>query len=107
MSIPSCLPRLDLLLFQATSLSSDAEPSSNLQVDTLPITPYPLRTGGKVAIHLVSEEPPLDGTWTPWLGGSLFRKWVYGEVEGYRDNAGNDAKVTQTKPTRKDIDVVH
>jgi hypothetical protein len=89
-SIASAMPRHDILLLLC-------EDSSPLRHDgVFPVSFHPSPIGTKVAAHFVVEhKPELESEgWIPCFGGMLLRKWVEGEVVGYRDFAGNEAKVT-------------
>jgi len=88
------MARHDLLLLRC-------EGSSPLRDDgAFPVSFYPSPTGTKVAAHFVVEHnPELESKgWIPCFGGMLLRKWVEGEVVGYRDFAGNEAKVILVTP---------
>jgi hypothetical protein len=61
---------------------------------SLPISPYPAQKGTEIAAHLVTDKRPDEEGWTPCFGGLLYRKWVRGLIAGYRDMAGNEAKVS-------------
>ncbi|OBZ79519.1 hypothetical protein A0H81_00585 [Grifola frondosa] len=78
----ACVPRpADLLILDA------AGPAPN----TLPVSPYPVHPGTRIRAHFVSDAPPEQDGWTPWLGGTWSR-WMSGTVVGYRDFAGREAK---------------
>ena len=92
--VASAMPRHDLLLLLG-------EVSSPLRQDgVFPVSFYPSPTGTKIAAHFVVEHnPELESKgWTPCFGGMLLRKWVEGEVVGYRDFTGNEAKVILVMP---------
>lgn len=61
---------------------------------SLPICPYPAPNGTEIATHLITEHKPDGEDWAPCFGGLFYRKWVRGLVAGYRDMAGNEAKVS-------------
>ncbi|KAK0233405.1 hypothetical protein IW262DRAFT_78238 [Armillaria fumosa] len=83
-SIPSALPRSDLLALTC----------SKVPVQTLPVSPYPVQPGTPIRAHFVSysSSPPMEPGWVPWVGGT-WRKWVRGTVLGYRDFAGRETMV--------------
>ncbi|KAK0456290.1 hypothetical protein EV421DRAFT_1751494 [Armillaria borealis] len=80
-SIPSALPRSDLLALTC----------SKVPVQTLPVSPYPVQPGTSIRAHFVSHSssPPMEPGWVPWVGGT-WSKWVRGTVLGYRDFAGRE-----------------
>ncbi|KAL1667681.1 hypothetical protein GGF50DRAFT_112027 [Schizophyllum commune] len=59
----------------------------------LPVSPYPVHPGTRIRAHFVRHTPPVLGEegWVPWVGG-MWSKWVSGQVVGYRDFAGKEAK---------------
>lgn len=86
--IPSSMPRHDLLLVSP-------EEELPLQMDgAFPVSFYPAQVGTKIAAHfIVDYRPELEAEgWVPCFNGFLLRKWVHGEIVGYRDFAGNEAK---------------
>ena len=87
--IPSSLPHYDICLFLA-SRSKDHQP-----LPSLPVSPYPVYAGTKIRAHFVANVPPSgeEDHWSPCFDSQLNRRWVSGEVQGYRDFAGNEAQV--------------
>ena len=92
--LPSALPRHDLILLHSR------HPSLLRRDGTLPVSFYPAPVGKTIAAHFIAEhKPELEAEgWTPCFGGMLVRKWVKGEVVGYRDFAGNEARVNLFTP---------
>ena len=89
-SIPSSLPRADLLL-----LNSSQSTDNSVRIPTLPVSPYPAQPGANIRAHFVAysnKEPEGEG-WKPWISDGAWSKWVKGKVTGYRDFAGREAKV--------------
>ncbi|KAK0465345.1 uncharacterized protein EV420DRAFT_1513952 [Desarmillaria tabescens] len=80
-AIPSALPRSDLMALAC----------SKAQVQTLPVSLYPVQPGTSIRAHFVShsDSPPVEPGWIPWVGGT-WSKWVRGTVLGYRDFAGRE-----------------
>src|ERR1700679_1490159 len=87
--IPSSLLHYDICLFLA-SQGKDQQPLS-----CLPVSPYPVHAGTKMQAHFVTDVPPSgeEEHWSPCFDDTLYRRWVHGEVRGYRDFAGNEAQV--------------
>lgn len=83
--IVSSLPRSDVILI------SCALPKGTLQ--SLPLSPYPAQLGTPIRAHFVAQSRQLDEGWTPWIGDT-WGKWARGNVLGYRDFAGQEAKVS-------------
>ncbi|KII93456.1 hypothetical protein PLICRDRAFT_99929 [Plicaturopsis crispa FD-325 SS-3] len=83
-AVPSALHRSDLLLLSHP-------PTGSAPRRTLPVSPYPVMPHTPVRAHFVTEQQPAEPGWTPWTGGT-WRKWVRGEVLGYRDFAGREAQ---------------
>lgn len=81
--IVSSLPRSDVILI------SCALPKGTLQ--SLPLSPYPAQLGTPIRAHFVAQSRQLDEGWTPWIGDT-WGKWARGNVLGYRDFAGQEAK---------------
>ena len=90
--LPSALPRHDLLL------ARPERPCALKSDDAFPISFYPAQTGTKIAAHFLTDYRPEleDEGWTPCFNGLLLRKWVEGEIVGYRDFAGNEATVNRS-----------
>ncbi|KAK0473195.1 hypothetical protein IW261DRAFT_1423734 [Armillaria novae-zelandiae] len=70
-SIPSALPRSDLLALTCSNVF--------------------VQPGTSIRAHFVSHSssPPMEPGWVPWVGGT-WSKWVRGTVLGYRDFAGRE-----------------
>jgi hypothetical protein len=87
--IPSSLPHYDICLFVAPR-SKDHQP-----LPSLPVSPYPVHAGTKARAHFVTDTPPPgeEDHWFPCFDSKLYRRWVSGEVRGYRDFAGNEVQV--------------
>jgi hypothetical protein len=85
-SVVSSLPRSDLLL-----LSCKIDKTKH-QLETLPVSPYPVHADTTVKAHFVSLTKPKSEGWHSWVGGT-WGKWIDGKVLGYRDFAGREAEV--------------
>lgn len=94
--IPSSMPRHDLLLVRPEGLSPLHGDS------TFPVSLYPAQIGTKVAAHFLTDYKPglEEEGWMPCFNRLMLRKWVHGEVVGYRDFAGSGAKVCDTTYSR-------
>jgi len=88
--IVSSIPRSDVILI------SCALPEGTLQ--SLPLSPYPAQLGTPFRAHFVAQSRPLDEGWNPWIGDT-WGKWARGQVLGYRDFAGQEAKVSRIQCT--------
>jgi hypothetical protein len=83
----SALPRSDLLLLSCKFDTSKCE------LETLPVSPYPVQANTPVKAHFVALTEPQTEGWYPWIGGT-WSKWITGTVLGYRDYAGREAEVS-------------
>jgi hypothetical protein len=97
-AIPSSLPRHDLLLLTGLpQKTSSQQAAQRNRSNSLPISPYPVPIGTAIAAHFIidkeSVQKTYDDGWIPCFNGMMYRKWVKGHVVGYRDFAGNEAKV--------------
>jgi len=95
-SIPSCIPRSDVLLLKAF------QPETNLELPglrSLPVSPYPVHKDTRVRAHFVSDsQGPLlslgQHSWVPWMGSAgVYRTWAECMVRGYRDFTGRETQV--------------
>jgi hypothetical protein len=83
----SALPRSDLLLLSCKFDTSKCE------LETLPVSPYPVQANTPVKAHFVALTEPKNEGWYPWIGDT-WSKWTTGTVLGYRDFAGREAEVS-------------
>lgn len=92
-SIPSCIPRSDVLLLEV--LQSGVEPDPPKLV-SLPVSPYPVHKDTKVRAHFVADgqTPPLSlgrHGWSSWMGtAGVYKTWAKCTVRGYRDFTGKE-----------------
>ena len=100
-SIPSCVPRSDILLLEVL------QPDTKLELPrlrSLPVSPYPVRKDTKVRAHFVADSRgPLlslgQHNWAPWMGSAgVYRAWAECMVRGYRDFAGRETHVGTPSP---------
>lgn len=80
----SALPRSDLLLVSC--------PIPSGKLETLPVSPYPVKKDASIRAHFVRHQKPLESDWYPWIGDT-WGKWVQGTVLGYRDFTGRETEV--------------
>jgi hypothetical protein len=97
-AIPSSLPRHDLLLLTGLPQKPTSQQASRrTRSNSLPVSPYPVPIGTAIAAHFIIDKESVhkthDDGWIPCFNGMMYRKWVKGHVIGYRDFAGNEAKV--------------
>lgn len=97
-AIPSSLPRHDLLLLTGLPQKpASQQAAQRARGNSLPVSPYPVPVGTPIAAHFIIDKESVQKTdddgWIPCFNGMMYRKWVKGYVVGYRDFAGNDAKV--------------
>jgi hypothetical protein len=96
-SIPSCIPRSDVLLLEV--LQPDIELGLP-KLTSLPVSPYPVHKDTQVRAHFVtdSQEPLLSlgqHSWSSWMGtAGVYRAWAECTVRGYRDFAGRETHVS-------------
>jgi len=93
-SIPSCIPRSDVLLLEIF------QPETKLELPrlrSLPVSPYPVHKDTRVRAHFVADsQGPLlslgQHSWAPWMGSAgVYRTWAECMVRGYRDFTGREA----------------
>lgn len=85
--VVSALPRSDLLLLSCKFDKSKCE------LESLPVSPYPVQANTPIKAHFVALAEPKTEGWQPWIGGT-WSKWMSGTVLGYRDFAGREAEVS-------------
>ena len=95
-SIPSCMPRSDVLLLEIFRPNAKLELPS---LRSLPVSPYPVYADTRVRAHFVADsQGPLlslgQHSWAPWMGSAgVYRTWAECMVRGYRDFTGREAHV--------------
>lgn len=95
-SIPSCIPRSDVLLLEVV------RPDVKLglpELTSLPVSPYPVHKDTKIRAHFMVDNQGLllslgQHIWSPWMGtAGVYRAWAECLVRGYRDFAGRQTHV--------------
>ena len=95
-SIPSCIPRSDVLLLEVF------QPDTKLELpklSSLPVSPYPVHKDTRVRAHFVADSRgPLLSLghhgWAAWMGSAgVYRAWAECMVRGYRDFTGRETHV--------------
>lgn len=95
-SIPSCIPRSDVLLLEV--LQPGVEPGPP-KLASLPVSPYPVHKDTKIRAHFVTtgQGAPLSldhHSWSSWMGtAGVYRTWAKCTVRGYRDFTGRETHV--------------